>query len=151
MSEKIGIRPATVTIKDGKVLLVKSKYEENEFYLFPGGGMEFGETIEETAIRETLEETGLKVKIKRLLHLNEYICKDDWNKRSVTAFFLAEPIEENSDSLTNDGGKIKKIVWASLNELNDLDVRPKILSDLISENIDNLENIKLGHSVDFKE
>jgi hypothetical protein len=64
---------------------------------------------------------------------------------------LAEPIEENLDLLTDDGGKIKKIVWIDLNELPNLDIRPKVLSDLISENIDNLEKIQLGHSVDFKE
>jgi 8-oxo-dGTP pyrophosphatase MutT (NUDIX family) len=151
MAEKIGIRPATVTIKDGKVLLVESKYGENEFYLFPGGGMEFGETIEEAAIRETLEETGLKVKINKLLHLNEYIYKDDWNKRSITAFFLAEPIEENLNQLTDDGGKIKKIVWVDLKDLSDLDVKPKILSDLISKNFKDLKKINLGYSVDFKE
>ncbi|MFH1823120.1 MAG: NUDIX hydrolase [archaeon] len=77
MAEKIGIRPATIVIKDQKVLLVKSKYPEEEIYLFPGGGMEFEETIEECAIRETFEETGVKVKIKNLFHINEYIYKED--------------------------------------------------------------------------
>ena len=45
MAEKIGIRPATITLKGSKVLLVKSLYEEEEFFLFPGGGLEFGEKL----------------------------------------------------------------------------------------------------------
>ena len=92
MTEKIGIRPATITIKEGKVLLVRSQYNGEEFFLFPGGGLEFGETLEDGAIRETFEETGIKVKINKLVHINEYIYKKDWAKRSITSFFLAEPI-----------------------------------------------------------
>lgn len=62
MAEKIGIRPATITLYGDKILLVKSQYNGKEFFLFPGGGLDFGETLEEGAIRETVEETGIKVK-----------------------------------------------------------------------------------------
>ncbi len=44
---------------DGKIALIhSSKYGD---YKFPGGGMEAGESMEETLIREVSEETGLKV------------------------------------------------------------------------------------------
>ena len=44
---------------DGKIAFIHSgKYGD---YKFPGGGMEAGESREETLIREVLEETGLKV------------------------------------------------------------------------------------------
>jgi ADP-ribose pyrophosphatase YjhB (NUDIX family) len=151
MAEKIGIRTATVTVKDGKVLLVNSKYDDGEYYLFPGGGVEFGETVEEGAIRETVEETGFKVKIDKLIHVNEFIYKEDWNKRSITVFFLASPEEEFLKNISNDGGKIKNIEWVEISKLEDLDIRPAILSRILKENKEDFNKIILGHSVDFKE
>lgn len=148
MSEKIGIRPATIIIQENKILLVHSKYNDQEFFLFPGGGMEFGETIEQTAIRETLEETGIKVKVKNLFHINEYINKNDWNERSVSVFFLAE-IEEIGKPLTNDNGKIKEVKWIGIDELDDYNIKPKRIVNLIKNYLQNKSN-KL-YSIDFKE
>lgn len=45
--------------RDGRYLLVTEKYGD---YKFPGGGAEPGETLEETLVREVLEETGYTVK-----------------------------------------------------------------------------------------
>lgn len=148
MAEKIGIRPATIVLKEGKVLLVKSKYQDEEFYLFPGGGLEFGETIEEAAVRETFEETGVKVKIKDLFHVNEYIYAKDWNKRSLSMFFIAKVIEILKPS-TTDGGKIKQVEWIKLSDLNNYNIKPKIIVDMIKSEID-LNNPKKLYSIDFK-
>ncbi len=148
MAEKIGIRPATIVIKDEKVLLVSSKYKDEEFYLFPGGGMEFGETIEEAAVRETFEETGVKVKVKDLFHVNEYIYAEDWNKRSVSMFFIAEVVEI-LEPTTNDEGKIKEFKWIKLSELDKYDIKPKRIAEMIKF-FPNLKNPKELYSIDFK-
>ena len=55
------VRPSSrcITIRDGKAAMVHSiKYD---YYKFPGGGIEPGETEKEAMIRETLEEAGLVV------------------------------------------------------------------------------------------
>lgn len=148
MAEKLGIRPATIVIKDEKVLLVSSKYHDEEFYLFPGGGMEFGETIEEAAVRETLEETGVKVKIKDLFHVNEYIYEEDWNKRSVSMFFIAEVVKI-LEPTTNDGGKIKEVKWIKLSELDNYDIKPKRIADMLKIP-SNFEDKREMYSIDFK-
>lgn len=148
MAEKIGIRPATIVIKDEKVLLVSSRYHGEEFYLFPGGGVEFGETIEEAAIRETFEETGVKVKIKNLFHVNEYIYAKDWNKRSVSMFFIAEVVEI-LEPTTNDNGKIKEVRWIKLSELDDYDIKPKRIADMLKIS-SNLNDKRERYSIDFK-
>jgi 8-oxo-dGTP diphosphatase len=51
-------------ITDGeRVLMVRRRVKEGELsWQFPAGGVEDGETAEEAAVRETLEETGLVVK-----------------------------------------------------------------------------------------
>jgi 8-oxo-dGTP pyrophosphatase MutT (NUDIX family) len=66
MRKYIGHRPlllcgASVIIfnKDGQVLMVQRN--DNNCWCFPGGAVELGEKLEEAAIREVFEETGLKV------------------------------------------------------------------------------------------
>lgn len=51
--------------KKGRVLL--SHRRDLDIWNLPGGGVENGEFPDEAAIRETREETGLKVKIKELV------------------------------------------------------------------------------------
>ena len=55
----------------------------------PGGGVEFGETCEETVIREFMEETGLKTEIKAFLFANEYI---DQQIHAIEMFYHVVPV-----------------------------------------------------------
>lgn len=75
------VRPSArcITVKDGKVAMVHSiKYN---YYKFPGGGIEGNENKEEAVIRETLEETGLKIipeSVKEFGYVHR-IQKDDYS------------------------------------------------------------------------
>lgn len=48
-----------IIIRDGRYLTILGKYGDCKF---PGGGMEKGETLQETLLREVREETGFHVK-----------------------------------------------------------------------------------------
>lgn len=62
------IGPAGCLIQyQGLILVLKNR--KSQKWSLPAGKNLEKETAETTAIRETLEETGLKVKIKRLLHI----------------------------------------------------------------------------------
>lgn len=50
---------------DGGILLTRRT--DNGQWCLPGGGLEPGESIEEACMREVFEETGLKVRVKRLI------------------------------------------------------------------------------------
>lgn len=56
---------AIIVDDDGRFLLTRRA--DNGQWCLPGGGLEPGETVEEACVREVLEETGLHVKIKRLI------------------------------------------------------------------------------------
>lgn len=65
-------RPAAyaVIIEQGKLLMTRWVPEDpnrSPLWSLPGGGMEPGEQADETALRETLEETGYSIAIENLL------------------------------------------------------------------------------------
>lgn len=58
-------------------------------YELPGGNLKFGEEIFPSVERETLEETGLKVKGKEIIAYTNDIQKDE-DKHEVTLYVVCE-------------------------------------------------------------
>lgn len=60
-------------------------------WAIPGGGLEGDETIQETAIREAKEETGLDVELIRIIGVYSKVGRDP-RGRNISVAFLAKPI-----------------------------------------------------------
>ncbi|MGN1050831.1 MAG: bis(5'-nucleosyl)-tetraphosphatase [Acutalibacteraceae bacterium] len=93
-----------------RVLLVKN--HNGRYWSFPKGHMEFGETEEETAIREIKEETGLDVKLlKGFREVSDYCPFGKIRKRVV--FFLAQAF---TDNVTDQESEIDSHIWVDLQQ-----------------------------------
>ncbi len=86
---KVGVQ--TCIIRNGKVLLGKRINSiDSNTWNFPGGHLEFGESWEECARRETLEEAGIEIEDVRYngAVTNDIFKKE--NKHYITIFVLAK-------------------------------------------------------------
>ena len=57
----------TVVTRDDKGGVLLIRRTDNQLWALPGGAMEFGESISQTAVREVREETGLDVRVTGLV------------------------------------------------------------------------------------
>lgn len=72
---QLRVRVCGVYVQNQKILLLGHRHLQNDglFYSPPGGGVGFGESLEEALKREFLEETGLRVKIGNFLCMYQYL------------------------------------------------------------------------------
>ncbi|WP_028982302.1 NUDIX domain-containing protein [Sporocytophaga myxococcoides] len=88
---KIRVRVCGLLFRNSEILLVKHLTigKNKFFYAPPGGGVDFGESAEESLIREFYEETGLIVRIKAFLLTHEYL---EPPLHAIELFFEVEEI-----------------------------------------------------------
>lgn len=84
----IDVRTRAVIFNDDNEILVQHDLTSKpDFYRLPGGGVLFREKLEDCLVREIKEETGLEVKVDRLLWVRDFL--DQFPNHSVEVFFLA--------------------------------------------------------------
>jgi 8-oxo-dGTP diphosphatase len=115
------VRAGIVLIKDDKVALIERHRAGLDYFVFPGGGVDHGETPEQAAIRETMEELGIEVAIK------QKVAEIQLGQKSRQVYFLVEHIsgefgtgtgEEFTDSDPNDPDEgIYVPIWMPIAEL----------------------------------
>ncbi len=129
-----------------KILLVKHK--KNRRWTQPGGHMEYNETPEETALRETYEETGLRIRLlgERFPREEDFIrplgiqknrrtTDDGETHLHIDIIYAAVPNDDSKEQLNRF--ESDDIGWFSREELEYIDCFPdiKITMDYILKNI----------------
>lgn len=103
----------TIIIENNKVLLIQ---QTDNAWGFPKGHVENNETEQETAIRETKEETNLDVEIIiNKKYIINYKINNEIDKEVV--FFLAK---KTSDKIKKQDEEIKNIKWVDLTKAFDI-------------------------------
>lgn len=105
---------AVIVTHNNKVLLGKRKGAHGAgAWAFPGGHLEFNESIEGCAVREVYEETGLSIKNCRFVTCTNDLFKDN-NKHYVTLFVVCE--YESGEPEIKEPDKCEEWKWFSWNE-----------------------------------
>ena len=93
--DKPTIRVAGLLIHEGSILMVEQGRGDERYWLLPGGGVQFGETLSDALRRELQEELGLRVGVQRLVAIVESISpQPDYAKHVVHLIFeISAPAE----------------------------------------------------------
>lgn len=75
-----------VVNQEKEILLVKHRKGPRQYWVLPGGRLEYGETFHECAVREMSEETGLDVEVDEFVFLSEAIAPD--RSRHIVNIYL---------------------------------------------------------------
>lgn len=126
---KIRIRIAVVIPKDDEILLVRHVKGNRQYWLIPGGGIDFGETIEDCARRELKEETNKDIKLLKLLFVSESVSKE-YDRHLVNLFFLGhvfnpdEPLEVKGDE------RVHEARYVPVDKLGEIELHPPVATFL---------------------
>ncbi|MGA5767406.1 NUDIX hydrolase [Streptomyces pseudogriseolus] len=111
-TDKPGIS-AAIIVSDGRVLMVRRRVGEGELlWQFPAGQIEDGEGVQEAAVRETVEETGLVVAATK--HLGERVHPKTGRLMSYTA---CEPLQ--GEARVADDEELDAVAWVAHSEIKD--------------------------------
>jgi len=106
-----------VIVQDGKVLLVKRKYEPLAGqWSLPGGAVEVGETLEACLVREMLEETGLEIRVGPVIEVFDRITHDD-EGRVLYHFVLVDYLCWPTGGALTADSDVAEVVLADPGEL----------------------------------
>lgn len=125
------IRLGAVLVRDGQVLLVRHRKDDQVYWLLPGGGLEHGESIAEGLAREVREETGFDACLERLVAIVESIAPD--GSRHIV--HLVAIMTLGNEGMPTDGDpRLDGLAWFEAGQLDALEMRPA-LQDFVSQGL----------------
>ncbi|MGE7881594.1 NUDIX domain-containing protein [Bacillus sp. NPDC094077] len=137
------IRPrlrAEVMIVNEEHSKILVQCDENEsFYRFPGGSIEFGETAKEAITREVFEEYNLKVFVQELAVVNEHIFEWDNEKGHHCTLIHWGTVEKKIiNEIRHKEHEDIILIWKSIGELKAKPTYPEGIINYLEENNRNI-------------
>jgi len=139
-----------IIIREGKILLNRCHNEKfGDYFSLPGGGQNQCETLEETVIRECLEETGYTVTPVKFAALCESIFTDENARKNdpnythrINNVFICEITDNERAIPTNkDGTQVNDEAseWIDINSINSVN-KTRLFPIMVADNIQEILN-----------
>jgi 8-oxo-dGTP diphosphatase len=127
------IRVGALIVQDRRVLLVEQRRGDDSYWLLPGGGVKFGESLAEALTRELREELAVDASCGRPLALVESVSQDmaDYAKHVV---HIVLETRVSGPATAHDASEDPAVLSARFvgnDELATLDLRPPIADYLL--------------------
>lgn len=115
---------SAIVIDDkNRILLVKEKYHPEWGYKMPSGAVKMGESIQDAAVRETKEETGIDV---------EFVSVVGWCERhntpmdKVSDHFFACLLRPKNFNVVAEEAEVSEVLWMPLAEYKKIATGPQL-------------------------
>jgi len=125
MSE-FAIRVSAVLFIGNSILLARHKRSKQEYFVLPGGRVEYGESLEEALQRELYEEAGIRPSLDRLLFVWDYLTR---TRHIVNVCFLVTGVEHFEGKKTHEE-VLQAVELVQISALNYIDLRPPMNSSI---------------------
>ncbi|MEV6413514.1 NUDIX hydrolase [Kribbella sp. NPDC051718] len=102
-----------LAVREGRVVLVRERYEEweDEQWSLPSGAVEPGETPAEAAVRELLEETGLRVRVDQLSLVAEVVVESRDGAARSTAYDYRAEVPDGDFAIDDPDSSVQEARW----------------------------------------
>lgn len=131
------IRVALAVLNEGKLLLVQHTKNSRNYWLLPGGGLEWGEGLKEAAARELEEETGLRAEVGQFVLASETLAPD--GSRHLVHLVFAGKLLGGELIVPDNEERITDVRWVPLPEVGNLVLHPPMQKALAQMDIARLE------------
>ncbi len=127
-TKRTRIRVAALIVREGKILLAMHEKGGRRYWLLPGGGVEYGESIEEALVRELQEEAWLEIIPGDILWIVDSI-PDDHHRHVLNLILSAQAL---SDVLSpHPDAVLRDVQWIEVEHLAELEIFPDTKAEIL--------------------
>jgi len=126
--QSIRIRAAGILVKDDQILLVRHEKNGKSYWLLPGGGVDFGESVEDALVREFMEEVGLAIKVGPMVLVHDSIPPN--HHRQVLNIYFMVSTDKFEIKVTPDA-VLRDAAFYPLSEFPQMTVNPDMKQEIL--------------------